>query len=45
MSKALSLEKSGGLGNTPCVKAKIRISTPTVESKIDSTKKDAATVG
>ena len=45
MSNELSFEKSGGLGKTPWVKAKISTSTPTAASKIDSTKKAAATVG
>ena len=45
MSKELSFEKLGGLGKTPWVKAKTSTSTPTVASKMDSTKKAAATVG
>ena len=45
MSNELSFEKLGGLGKTPCVKAKIRTSTPVVASKMDSTKKAAAMVG
>ncbi len=45
MSNELSFEKSGGFGNTPWVKAKISTTMPTVASKIDSTKKAAATVG
>ena len=45
MSNELSFEKSGGLGNTPWVNAKISTSTPTQMSKIDSTKNAAATVG
>jgi len=45
MSKELSLEKSGGLGKTPWVKAKISTQTPTQTSKMASTKKAAATVG
>ncbi len=45
MSNELSFEKSGGLGKTPCVNAKISTSTPTQKSKIDSTKNAAATVG
>ena len=45
MSKELSFEKSGGLGKTPWVSAKINTSTPTPRSKIASTKKAAATVG
>ncbi len=42
-SKAPRLAKSGGLGNTPCVKAKVRMKTPIVASKIISTKVAAAT--
>ena len=45
MSNEFSLEKSGGLGKTPWVKAKINTTMPTQASKIDSTKKAAATVG
>jgi hypothetical protein len=45
MSKELSFEKSGGFGNTPCVKAKISTSRPTQMSNTDSTKNAAATVG
>src|ERR1035437_2017651 len=45
MSKELSFEKSGGLGKTPWVNAKMSTSTPTVASKMDSTMKAAATVG
>ena len=37
MSKALSLAKSGGLGNTPWVKAKISTKTPIAASNTDST--------
>ena len=42
-SNAPRLAKSGGLGNTPCVKAKVRMKTPIVASKIISTKVAAAT--
>ena len=45
MSNEFSLEKSGGLGNTPCVNAKISTNTPTLASNTDSTKNAAATVG
>jgi hypothetical protein len=45
MSKELSFEKLGGLGNTPWVKAKMSTSTPAEASKIDSTKNADATVG
>ena len=45
MSNEFSFEKSGGLGKTPWLKAKIRISTPTPASKIEPTKKPDATVG
>jgi hypothetical protein len=45
MSKEFSFEKSGGLGKTPWLNAKISTSTPTVASNTDSTKKAAATVG
>ena len=44
-SKALSFEKSGGLGNTPCVNAKISTRMPTDESKIASTARPAPTAG
>ena len=39
------MEKSGGFGNTPCVKAKMRIGTATVRSKTVSTTKLEATAG
>ena len=44
-SNALELGKSGGLGNTPCVKAKMRMKTPIVASNTASTKNAAATAG
>ena len=44
-SKAGSDEKSGGLGNAPCVNAKIRIGIAIVRSKICSTKNDEPTAG
>ena len=44
-SNALSWAKSGGLGKTPCVKAKVRMKTPIVASKTASTKSVAATAG
>jgi hypothetical protein len=44
-SKAGSLEKSGGLGNAPWVKANSRIGTAMQASKISSTTKLAATAG
>ena len=45
MSKAGSLEKSGGLGNTPWVKAKHMTRSPTPQSKITPVDSAAATVG
>ena len=42
-SNAPRFAKSGGLGNTPCVKAKVRMKTPIVASKMISTKVAAAT--
>ena len=45
MSKAGSLEKSGGLGNTPWVKAKHMINKPINQSKMTPVDKAAATVG
>jgi hypothetical protein len=39
------LEKSGGLGNTPWEKAKIRIGTATAKSNTLSTRKLDATAG
>ena len=44
-SKAGSFEKSGGLGNAPWLKAKMRIGIAIVRSKICSTKNDEATAG
>ena len=44
-SKALSFEKSGGLGKTPWVKAKERMKIAIAPSKIVSTTKLAATAG
>src|SRR5215204_1496976 len=44
-SKASRSAKSGGLGNTPWVKAKIRITLPMTRSKIASTVNDEATAG
>ena len=44
-SKASSLEKSGGLGNTPWVKAKMRMQTPITRSNTASTRKLDATAG
>ena len=44
-SNAPSLEKSGGLGNTPWVKAKVRMNTAMVASKTTSTAKLEATAG
>ena len=41
----VSFAKSGGLGKTPCVKAKISTMTPSTTSKSDSMKNAAATVG
>ena len=45
MSNAGSLEKSGGLGNTPCVNAKPMISSPMNQSKITPVHSAEATVG
>ena len=45
MSKAGSLEKSGGLGNTPWVKAKHMTSTPMNQSNTTPVDSAAATVG
>ena len=45
MSKAGSLEKSGGLGNTPWVNAKHMISSPMNQSKITPVHSAEATVG
>ena len=42
-SNAPRFAKSGGLGKTPCVKAKVRMKTPIVASKMISTKVAAAT--
>ena len=44
-SNALSLEKSGGLGNTPCVNAKASTGIAIVASKTASTKNEEATAG
>src|SRR4051812_7671085 len=44
-SKAGSLEKSGGLGNAPCVNAKARMGIAMHRSKISSTTKLEATAG
>ncbi len=44
-SNAGSFEKSGGLGNTPWLKAKMRMSVPITASKISSTAKEEATAG
>ncbi len=44
-SNAGSLEKSGGFGNAPCVKAKVRIGIAMQRSKISSTAKLEATAG
>jgi hypothetical protein len=44
-SKASSLEKSGGLGNTPWVNAKINTTIPIAVSKMFSTRKLEASVG
>ena len=45
MSNAGSLEKSGGLGNTPCVNAKHITSSPMNQSKIVPVHNAVATVG
>src|ERR1700743_2943087 len=45
MSNAGSLEKSGGLGNTPWVKAKHMMSRPMNQSKIAPVDKAVARVG
>ncbi len=45
MSKAGSLEKSGGLGNTPCVKAKHMISRPIAQSNTTPVDSAAAIAG
>ena len=45
MSKAGSLEKSGGLGKTPCVNAKHITSSPMNQSKMTPVESAAATVG
>ncbi len=45
MSKAGNFEKSGGLGNTPCVKAKAITRTPMNQSKIVPVHRALATVG
>ena len=42
-SNAPRFAKSGGLGKTPCVNAKVRMKTPIVASKMISTKVAAAT--
>ena len=44
-SNALSLEKSGGLGNTPWLNANARIGTATTRSKMLSTRRLEATAG
>jgi hypothetical protein len=44
-SNAGRSEKSGGFGKTPCVKAKLRMSTPIITSKTISTANVAATAG
>ena len=44
-SNAGSDEKSGGFGNAPCEKAKIRIGIAIDRSKICSTKNDDPTAG
>ncbi len=44
-SKASRSAKSGGFGNTPCVKAKASTSTPIEASKTSSTAKLDATAG
>ena len=45
MSKAGSLEKSGGLGNTPCVNAKHMTSRPMNQSKSTPVESALASVG
>ena len=45
MSNAGSFEKSGGLGNTPCVNAKHITRTPMNQSKIAPVASAEATVG
>src|SRR5436305_1852254 len=45
MSKAGSLEKSGGFGNTPWVKAKPMTSSPMNQSKMVPVQRAVATVG
>ena len=44
-SNAGSFEKSGGLGNAPCVNANVRIGIAIVRSKMLSTNIDDATAG
>ena len=44
-SNASSFAKSGGLGNTPWVKAKVRMKTPIVASKTDLDEERAPTAG
>ena len=44
-SNASSFAKSGGLGNTPCVKAKLRMNTAITASKTASTQIAAPTAG
>ena len=44
-SKAGRSEKSGGLGNTPWVKANVSTGTAITRSKISSTENAAATAG
>ena len=44
-SNAGIFEKSGGLGNTPCVNANVRMKTPITRSKTASTKNAAPTAG
>ena len=45
MSNAGSFEKSGGLGNTPCVNANAITSSPMNQSKITPVESAAAIVG
>ncbi len=44
-SNASSFANSGGLGNTPCVKAKLRMKTAMIASKTASTQIAAPTAG